>query len=104
MIDTKKIYSDWLDYCQLCVEEMTDLDEAHSEAEKSKYNIYHGRAWDLVCSVREWEPDLFEDVEHEEPNHRTNCKSPTEIVTWMAFTMTLTKIQTFVHAKEEEDA
>ena len=100
MIHTKIIYADWLEYCLLSVEEMTDRDEASQQAADSKYAIYYGRSWDLVCSVREWEPDLFEDVEHEEPKHRTNCKSPTEIITWMAFTMTLTKIQTFVHAKE----
>ena len=81
---------------------MTDPDEAHSEAEKSKYNIYHGRAWDLVCSVREWEPDLFNAAEEEEPEYRNRDSSLTDMISWTAFAMTRMKIEHYMDAKEEK--
>jgi hypothetical protein len=99
MIYTKKIYADWLDYCQLCVE---DMKEASQLAADSKYAIYYGRSWDLVCSVREWEPDLFNASEEEEPEYRNRDSSLTDMVSWTAFVMTRMKIEHYMDAKEEE--
>lgn len=103
MIDTKKIYSKWLDYCQLCVEDMTDCDASSQVAADSKYAIYYGRSWDLVCSVREWEPDLFEEVEDEESYSVVVNPDPvpyespyerlTDIIQRVAVSMTRIKIE-----------
>lgn len=102
MIDTKKIYSDWLEYCLLSVEEMTDRDEASQQAADSKYAIYYGRSWDLVCAVREWEPDLFNAAEEEEPEYRNRNSSLTDMISWTAFAMTRMKIEHYMDAKEED--
>ncbi len=99
MIDTKKIYADWLDYCQSCVE---DMKEASQLAADSKYAIYYGRSWDLVCSVREWEPDLFNAAEEEEPEYRNRDSSLTDMISWTAFAMTRMKIEHYMDAKEEK--
>ena len=103
MIHTKIIYSDWLEYCLLSAEDMTDRDEASQQAADSKYAIYYGRSWDLVCSVREWEPDLFNAAEEEEPEYRDRSSSLTDMISWTAFAMTRTKIEHYMDAKEEEE-
>ena len=104
MIDTKKIYSEWLDYCKLCVEDMTDRDEAREVAGNSLYVIYYSEAWDLVCSVRDWDPDLFEEAEEEKQIYRGGNGCLTEMIAWTSYVMTRMKIEHYMDAKEEEDA
>jgi hypothetical protein len=102
MIHTKIIYADWLEYCLLSAEDMTDRDEASQVAADSKYATYYGRSWDLVCSVREWEPDLFNAAEEEEPEYRNRDSSLTDMISWTAFVMTRMKLEHYMDAKEEE--
>ena len=66
-MNLKTTYTEWLDYCEAVVDESETIDQLEEAANNSPYAIYlptpyYSQGWDLVCAVREWEPELFEEV------------------------------------------
>ena len=63
-------------------------DYCHQQADSDSRVIYYSEAWDLVCSVRDWDLDLFEEAEQENQISRGGTGCLTEMIAWASYVMT----------------
>lgn len=98
-MSTKETYKQWIDYCENVVSETENTDQLEEVANNSSYAIYYSQAWDLVCAVREWEPELFDEVNEDATHYLTDKPTLLQHISAAAYLMTHHKLEQIWEAR-----
>ena len=98
-MNTKETYEQWIDYCESVVSETENTDQLEEAANNSSYSIYYSQAWDLVCAVREWEPELFDEVNEDATHYLADKPTLLQHVSSAACLMTHHKLEQIWEAR-----
>lgn len=98
-MSTKETYRQWIDYCEDVVSETDNIDQLEEAANNSSYAIYYSQGWDLVCAVREWEPELFDEVNEDATHYLADKPTLLQHVSAAAYLMTHHKLEQIWEAR-----
>jgi len=98
-MNSKQIYKQWADYCEAVVDESETIDQLEEAANNSSYALYYSHGWDLVCAVREWEPELFEEVNEDATHYLRDKPTLLQHVSAAAYLMTHHKLEQIWEAR-----
>ena len=98
-MNLKTTYTEWLDYCEAVVNEAETIDQLEEAANNSSYAIYYSQAWDLVCAVREWEPELFDEVNEDATHYLADKPTLLQHISAAAYLMTHHKLEQIWEAR-----
>jgi len=98
-MNSKQIYKQWADYCEAVVDEAETIDQLEEAANNSPYAIYYSHGWDLVCAAREWEPELFEEVNEDATHYLRDKPTLLQHVSAAAYLMTRNKLEQIWEAR-----
>ena len=98
-MSTKETYKQWIDYCENVVSETENTDQLEEVANNSPYAIFYSQGWDLVCAVREWEPELFDEVNEDATHYLTDKPTLLQHVSAAAYLMTRNKLEQIWEAR-----
>jgi len=96
---TKDTYKQWLDYCETVVSETDNIDQLEEAANNSPYAIFYSQGWDLVCAVREWEPELFDEVNEDATHYLADKPTLLRHISAAAYLMTHHKLEQIWEAR-----
>ena len=97
-MNTKTIYTEWLDYCLAAAEEIQAVDQVFEHASNAGW-LNFGKSWDLVCSVRVCDPELSDESYFEVADWGPQ-PTPNDTMRALALSMTSTKIEQILDAKK----